>query len=104
VIVEERTYTLYPGKMAEYMRIYAEHGVAIQTRVLGNLIGYFSSEIGELNNVVSLWGYESMEARTRLRAQLQDDEGWRAYVPKILPLIQTMQNRILIPASFSPIR
>lgn len=104
MIVEERTYCLAAGKMGEYLRLYEEKGVDIQKRILGNMIGYFSSDIGELNCVVHMWGYDSMEERTRRRAILQADEGWKAYLPHILPLIQTMQNRILIPAPFSPIR
>jgi hypothetical protein len=104
MIVEERSYCLFPGKMGEYLKLYEEEGVAIQTRILGNLIGYFSSDFGALNCVVHMWGYDSMEERTRRRAILQADAGWKAYLPHILPLIQTMENRILIPAPFSPIK
>jgi hypothetical protein len=104
MIVEERIYTLEAGKAPEYLRLYEDEGLTIQVPILGNLIGYFSSDIGDLNLVVHLWGYESMDERTSRRAELVAHPGWQAYTAKIRPLIRTMQNRILIPAPFSPIR
>jgi len=104
VIVEERIYTLEVGKTAEYLRLYEQEGMPIQTRILGNMIGYFSSEIGELNLVVHMWGYESFEERTRRRAELMADAGWKDYVAKVRPFVLRQENRILIPAPFSPIR
>jgi hypothetical protein len=104
VIVEERIYTLEVGKTPEFLRLYELEGLAIQTRILGNMIGYFSSEIGDLNLVVHMWGYESFEERTRRRAELMADPGWQAYVAKVRPFVLEQKNRILIPAPFSPIR
>ncbi len=104
MIVEERIYTLEVGKTPEFLRLYELEGLAIQTRILGNMIGYFSSEIGDLNLVVHMWGYESFEERTRRRAELMADPGWQAYVAKVRPFVLEQKNRILIPAPFSPIR
>lgn len=39
-------------------------------KTLGRLLGYFITEIGELNAVVHLWGYDSFEERARRRAAL----------------------------------
>src|SRR5262245_16076784 len=52
MIVEERCYTLKPGTVPLYYRDYDPRGLQIQTRILGSLIGYFHTEIGELNQVV----------------------------------------------------
>ena len=104
MIVEERIYTLEVGKAPEFLRLYEQEGLAIQTPILGNLIGYFSSEIGELNLIVHMWGYESFEERTRRRAELMADAGWQAFVAKVRPLVLRQENRILVPAPFSPIR
>jgi len=104
MIVEERIYTLEVGKAPEYLRLYEEEGLAVQLPILGNLLGYFTSEIGELNLIVHLWGYDSFEERIRRRAELVANEAWQAYVAKIRPLVLRQENRILIPAPFSPIR
>jgi hypothetical protein len=104
MIVEQRTYTLHVGKVPEYLRLYESEGMAIQTRILGRLVGYFTADIGPLNQIIHMWGYESLEDRARRRAEMQADPGWKAYIAKIQPLIQTQETKILIPTSFSPIR
>ena len=104
MIVEERTYHVYTGKLAELVRLYADEGIAIQEEVLGNLIGWFTVDVGELSSVVSLWGYEGSGQREERRAALQADPRWQTFVAKIQPLIHTQRNRILVPTSFSPIR
>ncbi len=58
MIVEERCYTVKPGTVHVYYQDYQPRGLEIQTRILGNLIGYFHTEIGEINQIVHLWGYE----------------------------------------------
>ena len=104
MIVEHRTYTLHPGKVPEYLRHYESEGMAIQTRILGRLVGYFTTEIGPLNQIVHMWGSDSFEDCAKRRAQMQADPGWKAYIAKIQPLIQAQETKILIPTSFSPIR
>ena len=49
MIYELRTYRLKPGKTADYLKLVAEEGIAIQKSYLGNLVGYFFSDIGPLN-------------------------------------------------------
>ena len=71
MIVEQRTYTLFPGKTLEYLRLYESEGMAIQTRILGRLVGYFTTEIGPLNQIIHMWGYDSFEERARRRALVQ---------------------------------
>ena len=73
MIVEERCYTLKPKTVQLYYKDYDPRGLKIQTRILGRLIGYFHTEIGELNQVVHLWGYESLAERERRRALLAAD-------------------------------
>jgi hypothetical protein len=104
MIIEERDYLLHPGKVPEFLKLYETECFPVQTRILGNLIGFFTSEIGELNHVVHLWGYSSLDERARRRALLFQDEGFQAYFGKVKPLIMTMTNRILVPTSFSPIK
>jgi hypothetical protein len=102
MIVEERIYTLNVGTAPEYLKLYEQEGMAIQRPILGRLVGYFSTDVGPLNEVVHLWAYEDYADRSRRRAQLLAEPGWRAYVAKIRPFVQTQQSKILIPAAFSP--
>ncbi|HLZ85234.1 MAG TPA: NIPSNAP family protein [Caulobacteraceae bacterium] len=102
MIVEMRTYTLHVGQAANYLRLYEAEGLATQTRILGKLVGYYSTEVGNVNQIVHLWAYDSFEERLKRRAALFADPTWLAYIPKVAALIVTQESKILNPARFSP--
>jgi hypothetical protein len=102
VIVEERIYTCHPGKAPQYVAMYTAEGFAIQRPILGNLVGYFTTELGELNQVVHMWAYQDLADRATRRAQLAADPRWKAYIAKVQPLVLKQENKILVPAAFSP--
>lgn len=99
MITEERIYVLKPEfSPKDYFEAFNAHGKELQLNILGGLIGYFTTEIGELNAVVSLWEYESFEERQRRRALLAGEPGWRTYLEKVRPMLSTMNNRLLVRA------
>ena len=100
---EIRTYRLKNGAIPDYLKVVGEEGIAIQTRHLGNLVGYFSSEIGPINEIVHIWGFSSLDDRQARRASLMADPAWRAFLPKIRDLIVTADTKIMTPAPFSPL-
>lgn len=100
MLVEERTYTTHPGKWREYLALFEAEGLAIQHRILGRMVGYYTTELGELNQIVHLWGYTDLNERAERRATLLADPGFKAYVAKMLPLLQKQESRILRPAPF----
>ena len=102
MIVEERIYNLQIGAVPEYLKLYEEEGLAIQRSILGRMVGYFSTDIGTLHQIIHLWAYRDLAERTERRARLTADERWKAYISKVRPLQISQQNRILIPAPFSP--
>lgn len=102
MFVEQRTYSLKIGAVPEYLRLYEDEGLAIQRPILGRLVGYFSSDIGALHQIVHMWAYTDMKERSERRARLGADPRWKAYVQKIRPLQISQENKILIPAPFSP--
>lgn len=106
LLVEERCYRLKPAYApAQFLDIYTSTGaMELQKRVLGNMLGYFVTEVGELNALVHLWGYESFEDRARRRAQLRDEPLWQEYLRQILPMLDGMSNRLMVPTEFSPTR
>lgn len=100
MLVELRTYTTQPGRLRDYLALYEAEGLAIQRRILGRLVGYYRSEIGELNQVLHLWAYSDLNEREQRRAALLADPQFKAYVQKMLPLLQSQDSRILAPAPF----
>jgi hypothetical protein len=104
VIVEQRDYQAFSGKLNEVVRLYETEGIEIQKRHLGNLLGAFTTDIGTLSTYTHLWGYASFDDRRDRRAGLQADAEWQDFLGRLQPLLHTQQSRILIPTSFSPIR
>jgi len=104
VIVEQRDYHVFTGKLNELVALYADEGIAIQQEILGGLVAVFTTDVGSLSTDTSLWRYESFGDREERRARLQGDERWRAFLAKIQPLIHTQQNSILVPTSFLPLQ
>ncbi|MFY0682734.1 MAG: NIPSNAP family protein [Thalassovita sp.] len=102
MIVEERIYSLQIGAVPQYLKLYEAEGLAIQRPILGRLVGYFSSDIGALHQIVHMWAYTDMQERSERRAQLIADPRWTEYVKTIRPLQISQENKILIPAPFSP--
>jgi hypothetical protein len=102
MIVEERIYTLYHGTVPDYLAAYEKEGFAIQKEHLGNLVGYFSTDIGPLNQIVHMWAYRDLADRNARRKKLQADPRWQTYRKKVAPFIQHQENKILVPAPFSP--
>lgn len=100
MLVEERTYTTHPGKWREYLALFEAEGLAVQRRILGRMVGYYHTEIGELNQIIHLWAYTSLDERAERRATLLADPAFKAYVARMLPLLQRQESRILRPAPF----
>ncbi len=104
MIYEMRTYRMKVGSVPTYLKLVEEDGIAVQKSHLGQLVGYFSSEIGPLNEIVHIWAYADFADRTERRNRLAADPLWKEFLPKIQALIETMDNKILLPTSFSPMR
>jgi hypothetical protein len=104
VIVEQRDYHVYTGKLPELVGLYEAEGIAIQLQHLGTLVGAFTTEVGEPSTYTHIWAYQSFADREERRARLAADERWTPFLARIQPLIHTQRNRILVPTSFSPLR
>lgn len=104
VIVEMRTYATQIGMVPTYVKLYEAEGLPIQTRYLGNLLGWFFTEIGPLNQIVHMWGYSDLNDRATRRAAMLADPAWQEFMKKAQPLLVSMESKILNCAPFSPIR
>jgi len=98
--VEERTYTLKPGTVPEYLKHYQNEGMAVQLKHLPHMVGYYVTEVGTLNMIVHMWAYESLDQRERCRAAMSADPDWQAYVAKIRPLMKRQETRMMKCAPF----
>src|SRR5690606_3588350 len=81
------------GLMRDFLALYAAEGRAAQIEHLGEPVGYYTSEVGDLNQVVHLWAYADMADRERRRAALESDPRWLAYRRKAAAAGHVLQQR-----------
>jgi len=106
VILDLRTYTMVPGRLGAFLKLYEAEGLPVQIRHQGNPVGYYVTEIGTHNQVVHMWQYESLADREQRRAALERDPEWIAYRERsgAAGNVQHQENKILRPAPFFPLR
>ena len=98
MFVEQRIYSLVPGGTAEYIRLYEACGRAVQERILGPMLGYYIRDVGELNQLIYFWPFDSMDERTRRRTELMADADFKVFRGQIRHLVVKQENTILLPA------
>lgn len=106
MVVDHRTYTLRPLKLGKWLALYEQHALPVQLRHLGNLIGFFQTEIGTLNQVVHLWGFDSLDDRQRRRVEMAKDPDWQNFLRlnEELEALMHQESKIVVPVSFSPLK
>jgi NIPSNAP len=104
MIIEERDYRVRHGQLGPFIEAYGTHGLAIQKEHLGKFLGYFTTEIGELNHVVAWWQYDSLADREARRERMMADPRWHEYLKLTAGMLDIQNARILKPTSFSPLR
>ncbi|MBC5784638.1 NIPSNAP family protein [Ramlibacter sp. USB13] len=93
MIVDQRTYTIQIGLVRDFLALYAAEGLPVQSEHLGPPLGYYTTEVGEVNEVVHLWQYTDMADRERRRAALEADPRWLAYRRKAGAAGQVLRQR-----------
>ncbi|MAL01654.1 MAG: NIPSNAP family protein [Alcaligenaceae bacterium] len=102
MIVEVRTYKIIDGKIDEYIKRYEDSGLAIQSRILGNLLGYYTCEKEDGDYAVHMWGYPDVKARNRLRDKLANSTEWQQHLQRMRGFVIQKDSVILHPTQFSP--
>jgi hypothetical protein len=103
MIVDIRTYTLVPRKTARYLDLFESQALPVMKRHGLDLMGYYVSYIGPLNQVVHLWRYDSLADMERKRAARDADPAWSEFLALTEGMISAQDNKIMRPASFSPV-
>lgn len=100
MIVDLRIYTCRPNCVDAFVALYRDHAWPLQQKYLGRCLGWYVTTEGQLNQVVHLWGYESLADRERRRAAMAADPAWQDYLKRVAEsgLLVQMENRILRPA------
>ena len=98
-IYEMRIYTYKNGSMPEVVKRW---GDAIPHREeYSPCAAAMYSDLGSLNKWMHVWPYKDMEDRNRIRAEASTSEHWP---PPTREFLLSQENKMLIPAAFSPMR
>ncbi|PZE21683.1 NIPSNAP family protein [Paenibacillus xerothermodurans] len=104
MVYEMRTYTIKIGKLQAYLKHFEDVGIPIISNY-AKLIGYWYTDIGELNQIVHIWEYETLDQRAERRTALYNDPIWvETFLPIAGPMLEKQESRIMYAANFSPIR
>lgn len=101
-IYELRTYTLHVGKLKEAVETYTNFGWPALEKHADKLVGYFTGDIGAMNQLVHLWKFDDDDDRRRFWATIYDDPAFQTFAGKIRPLIQRQENKLLFAAPWGP--
>jgi NIPSNAP len=104
MIVDVRTYTLIPRKLTTYVALFEQHALPVMERHGLELLGYYVSQIGPLNQVVHLWRYDSLADMEKKRAARDADPAWGAFLTLTEGMVLMQDDKVMRPASFSPAR
>jgi len=97
-IYEMRIYECQPGSIPAVIERWGEAMKGGRLN-LSPLAACMSSEIGHLNTWIHIWPYADLNERDRIREESRKLSTWP---PKIREFLVRQENKILIPASFSP--
>ena len=105
MIVEQRDYHVFTGKLNEVVSMYESEGIELQRKHLGNLVGVFTTDVGALSTYTALWAYDSYAEREQRRAQLAGRPATgRTSSPACSRCCTRSRTACSIPTSFSPLR
>ncbi len=104
MIYELRTYQLVVGGLPEYLELartkilpcIAEHGIAP--------VGFWHTEIGQLNEVVHLWAYADLNERQAKWGAWARDPRRAEVLARLRAIVVSQSNKILSPTEFSQMK
>ena len=104
MLLDVRTYTCHPGRLAAQLELYQKYGYPVQLRYMGEPLMYAVAETGELNTMTHVWVYASAADREEKRARMAKDPAWKTYLAENGKAgnIAAQRNVLMTPTSFAP--
>lgn len=102
MIIDHRTYTLHVGTVGSFVELFENEGLEPQVRILGNFMGLFRTEFGNINQIIMMFAYQDANDRQRRRDILYKDPAFQAFLVKARPMIKDQEVRMLTPSRCNP--
>ncbi len=101
-VYELRYYRTRPGGIKPWQDAFVG---ALETREkYSKIVGLWTTEAGQPNEVCHLWAYPDLNARAKARGDAVKDPNWQAFLKVGGPLLDEMNNLIMLPSAHSPMQ
>lgn len=101
-IYELRTYTFKVGKLGEAISLYENEAWPALQKYEDYLVGYFTGDIGGLNQLIHMWKFADDTDRRTFWETLFKDADFMAFAAKLRPLVLTQENKLMLASPWGP--
>ena len=96
---EMRSYIVKPGTIPSVIE--AWNSKVVEREKLSPAVAAMYTDAGTLNKFTHIWPYKTLDERDRIRKSAIDQGLWP---PPTREFLVTMENKIMLPAAFSPMQ
>jgi hypothetical protein len=101
-IYEFRYYRIAPGGINKWIDLFK---AALPVREkYSKIVGLWTTEAGQPNEVCHIWAYPDLNARAAARDQANKDPAWQEFSKTGRPLLEDQQSVIMLPAAHSALK
>lgn len=97
-IYELRTYTAVVGKMGDIVELYKTQGWPALAKHPQRNVGYFTGDIGALNQLIHLWKFNDDADRRAFWAGVYADAEFMAFAKNMRPHLLSQENKLMMAA------
>ena len=102
MICEHRSYTLLPGKKAEFIEAFGKL-MPLFDKYGARVVGVWQTDIGENNEIIYILVFEDFAQREEFWVKFRQDEAFLKYQQQG-PLAIKVTNKIIRPLAYSPLK
>ena len=99
---EMRNYRVRPGALAEWVGMFRKALLAREK--YSKIVGLWTGEAGQPNEVLHIWAYPDLNARVAARAAANKDPDWQQFIKDSSGMLDEMQTTIMVPGAHSPLK
>jgi hypothetical protein len=107
MIYELRTYKAMPGRMPDLLNRFSKITLSFFEKYNMKVVGFWQPLVGNNSELIYLLAFEDMAHYERAWRAFKEDPDWlkaRAETEKNGTLVEYVNNIILTPTSFSPVK
>jgi hypothetical protein len=94
-VVEFIVTTIQRSRILEFQRLLLEKALNVQWRHMGSPVSLYRSEVGHLNQIIQLWGFDDYADLEACRLARDQDPEWKEYLKAVETMIEDEHIRIL---------